>query len=139
MAAAFRQAGQFAEAIKVYRDLMKTDPANTNRWLWQIGTTHRDAGQWKEAIGILRQCTNFPDNFRVMAECHRRLKEYREALLLYQQIGGDEQHAPWAALEIAMTWEEAGKKEEAIKALQQVCKRFPKSGQASAAHATSSA
>ena len=40
-----------------------------------------------------------------------------------------------SALEVAMTWEEAGKKEEAIKALQQVCKRFPKSGQASTAHA----
>ena len=67
--------------------------------------------------------------------CHRRLKEYREALLLYNQIGADEQHAPWAALQIGMTWEEAGKKEEAIKALQQVCKRFPKSPHASTAHA----
>jgi len=100
-----------------------------------MGITHRDAGQWKEAIGVLRQCTNFPENFRVMASCHRRLKEYREALLLYNQIAGDEQHAPWAFLEIASTWEEADKKEEAIKAFQQVCKRFPKSPQASTAHA----
>jgi TolA-binding protein len=135
MAAAQRQGGLYAEAISVYRDLLKIDPTNTPQWLWQIGTTHRDAGQWKEAIGILRQCTNFPDNFRVMAECHRRLREYREALLLYNQIGAEEAHAPWAALEIARTWEEAAKKEEAIKALQQVCKRYPKSSQASIAHA----
>ncbi len=39
-----------------------------------------------------------------------------------------------AGVEIATMWEEAGKKEEAIKALQQVCKRFPKSQQASTAH-----
>jgi tetratricopeptide (TPR) repeat protein len=135
IAATYRQAGQYAEAIGVYRELLKNDPTNTPQWLWHIGITHRDAGQWKEAIGVLRQCTNFPDNLQVMAACHRRLKEYREALLLYNQIGGDEAHAPWAALEIAMTWEEAEKKEEAIKALQQVCKRFPKSSQASTAHA----
>jgi tetratricopeptide (TPR) repeat protein len=134
IAATHRHAGQFAEAIGVYRELINSDPTNTNQWLWHIGTTHRDAGQWKEAIGVLRQCTNFPDNLRVMAECHRRLKEYREAILLYNQISADEQHAPWAVLEIAMTWEEAGRQEEAIKALQQVCRRFPKSGQASAAH-----
>ncbi len=135
IAATHREAGQYAEAIGVYRELLKSDPTNTPQWLWQIGTTHRDAGQWKEAIGILRQCTNFPDNFMAMASCHRRLKEYREALLLYNQIGADEQHAPWAALQIGMTWEEAGQKEEAIKALQQVCKRFPKSPHASTAHA----
>lgn len=135
IAATHRDAGQYAEAIGVYRELLKTDPTNTPQWLWLIGTTHRDAGQWKEAIGILRQCTNFPDNFMVMASCHRQLKEYREALLLYNQIGADAQQAPWAALQIGLTWEEAGKKEEAIKALQQVCKRFPKSPHASTAHA----
>jgi tetratricopeptide (TPR) repeat protein len=135
IAATHREARQYAEAIKVYRELLKNDPTNTQQWLWNIGITHRDAGQWKEAIGILRQCTNFPDNFMVMASCHRNLKEYREALLLYNQIGADEQHAPWAALQIGLTWEEAGKKEEAIKALQQVCKRFPKSSSASTAHA----
>jgi len=135
IAATHREGGQYAEAIGVYRELLKSDPTNTPQWLWQIGITHRDAGQWKEAIGVLRQCTNFPDNFMVMASCHRRLKEYREALLLYNQIGADEQQAPWAALQIGMTWEEAGQKEEAIKALQQVCKRFPKSPHASTAHA----
>ena len=135
IAAAYREVRQFAEAIGVYRELLKNDPTNTQQWLWCIGTTHRDAGQWKEAIGILRQCTNFPDNFQVMAQCHRYLKEYREALLLYNQIMADEQHAPWASLAIATTWEEAGQKEAAIKALQQVCKRFPKSPQASTAHA----
>ena len=33
-----------------------------------------------------------------------------------------------------MTWEEAGKKENAIKAFQSVCRRFPKSSHASTAH-----
>ena len=135
IAATHRESRKFAEAITVYRQLIENDPANTPQWLWLIGTTHRDAHQWKEAIGVLRQCTNFPQNLQVMAECHRRLKEYREALVLYKQIGADESHAPWAAYQIAATWEESGKKEEAIKAFQQVCRRFPKSSHASAAHA----
>ena len=135
IASTHRQARQFAETIGIYRELIKNDPTNTPRWLWQIGTTHRDAGQYKEAIGVLRQCVNFPQNLMVMAECHRRLKQYREALVLYNQIAADPPHAPWAAYQIASTREEAGQKEEAIRAFQLVCKRFPKSSQASAAHA----
>lgn len=134
IAATHRGARQFAEAIGVYRELIENDPTNTPQWLWSIGTTHRDAQQWQEAIGVLRQCTNFPKNLQVMAECQRRLKKYREALVLYNQIGADESYAPWAAYQIAATWEESGEQEEAIKAFQQVCRRFPKSSQASAAH-----
>ncbi len=40
-----------------------------------------------------------------------------------------------ALLEIARTYEEAKQQESAIKAFQQVCKRFPKSAEASLAHA----
>jgi tetratricopeptide (TPR) repeat protein len=135
IALTYRYARQFAEAVATYRELLKVDPANTPNWLWQMAWTHRDAGQWKEAIACYRQCTNFPDNYRAMAECHRRLGQYKEALMLYGQIVGDPAAAPGALLAIADTWEEAGKKEEAIKALQRVCKRCPKSPQASQAHA----
>jgi TolA-binding protein len=50
-------------------------------------------------------------------------------------MGGAPQSAPWALLQIGYTREQAGKKELAIKAFQQVCKRFPKDGHASRAHA----
>jgi len=130
-----RAAGQFDEAIKVYRQLLADDPGQSSQWLWQIGTTHRDARQWKEAIGVLRQCSNFPQHLMVMATCHRHLKQYHEALLLYQQIGADPAYAAWAAYQIAATWEEAGAKENAIKAFRHVCQQFPKTSQASAAHA----
>ena len=71
-----------------------------------------------------------------MADCHRRLKEYSEAIGLYGQIiGGSPQTAPWALLQIGYTHEQAGSKEKAIQAFQQVCKRYPKDGHASIAHA----
>ena len=84
---------------------------------------------------MLRQCDNFPQNLIVMAECQRRLKQWRDALVLYNQVSADERYAPFAAYQIAITWEESGSKEKAITALQQVCKRYPKSSHASNAHA----
>jgi len=64
------------------------------------------------------------------------LKEFKEAIILYNQIiGGAPKSAPWALYEVARTQEAAGNKERAILTFQQVCKRFPKDGYASRAHA----
>ena len=71
-----------------------------------------------------------------MAGCHRALKEYKEALILYGQIiGGSESMAPWAQLQIGYTYEQMESAELAIKAFQQCCKRYPKASYASTAHA----
>lgn len=131
-----REARQFPQAIAVYVELVKSDPQNSERWIWQIAETHQSAGQWKEAIGYYRQSNNFPANNQAMAHCHRQLKQYKEAVGLYGQIlGSAPASAPWALLQIAYTHEEAGEKDQAIQALQQVCKKFPKDGHASQAHA----
>jgi tetratricopeptide (TPR) repeat protein len=136
IAAAYREIPKYPEAIGMYTELLSEDIEHAQTWRLQIATAHRDAGQLKEAIGHFRQCTNFPENYKQMARCHRQLKQYNEALLLYNQIaGGHESSAPWAVLQIGYTREEAGQKEAAIRAFQQVCKRFPKDGHASAAHA----
>lgn len=127
---------KYTEAIAIYQELLKSDPENTNNWLWQIATAYRDAGKFKQAIAFYRQCENFPSNYQEMAQCHRRLKEYKEAIILYNQIiGGAPKSAPWALLQIGYTNEQAGKKELAIKSFQQVCKQYPKDSHASVAHA----
>ena len=129
-------ARQYDKAIAVYQELLKADAENTQTWLWNIATAYRDSGKCKEAIGFYRQCTNFPSNYTEMAMCHRRLKQYKEAVILYNQIiGGAPNSAPWALLQIGYTRESAGQKEQAIKTFQQVCKWFPKRGEASQAHA----
>lgn len=136
VANAYREARKYDQAIAVYNELLKSDSANAERWLWLIAVSYRDAGKYKEAIGYYRQCNNFPSNYSEMAACHRALKEYGEAVILYSQIvGGAPNSAPWAMLQIGFTQEQAGKKEAAIKAFQQVCKNFPKDGHASRAHA----
>ena len=136
IAATYRSAKKYPQAITVYEQLLKTDAKDAEKWLWALATTYRDAGKYKEAIGHFRQCNNFPTNYSEMAGCHRALKDYKEAIILYGQIvGGAPQSAAWAMLQIGHTQEQAGQKELAIKAFQQVCKSYPKASYASQAHA----
>jgi len=132
----WREDGKYDNAIAIYQNLMKQDADHADNWQWQIADCYKASKRYKEAINTYRQCDRFPSNYQNMAWCHRRLKQHREALVLYNQImGGHPSSASWALLEIARTYEEAGNKPNAIKMFQQVCKRFPKSGQASTAHA----
>ncbi|NQT37726.1 MAG: tetratricopeptide repeat protein, partial [Planctomycetes bacterium] len=135
IASAYFHARKYDEAITAYKELMALDPEHSEGWRWNIAQAYHHGGRHKEAIGWYRQCTNFPRNYEEMASCHRQMKQYREALALYAQIaGGSQDRAPWAMLQIALTREQAGEKEAAIKAFQIVCKRFPKDSHASQAH-----
>jgi tetratricopeptide (TPR) repeat protein len=137
IAETWRDARKIPESVAVYRGLIASDPDRAETWLWNVAYTyHHYGGKYKEAIGSYRQCNNFPSNLQQMADCHRRLKQYKEAIGLYGQIiGGSPPTAPWALLQIAYTHEQAGSKEKAIQAFQSVCKRYPKNGYASTAHA----
>ncbi len=136
IAATYREVRKYKECIAVYEELLKADAEHAESWRWNIATAYRDSGKYKEAIAYFRQCTNFPSNYTEMAGCHRALKEWNEAIILYNQVmGGAAGSAPWALLQIGYTREQAGQKEKAIMAFQQVCKRFPKNGYASQAHA----
>lgn len=124
------------EAVVVYSQLLTDDGENANRWQGEIGYTYRDFGRHKEAIAAFRLWDSFPESYNQMAWCHRALGEFKEAISLYLQVmGGHEPSAPWALLQIGYTYEQAGEKENAIKSWQQVCRKFPKTGQASEAHA----
>jgi tetratricopeptide (TPR) repeat protein len=135
IAYSFREEQKWDQAIAIYQALVSSDAKNGGRWNWELANSYRDAGKFKEAIGVYRLCDNFPEDLKQMAACHRRLGEAKEALVLYQQVMAHAPSAPAALLEIARTYEEASQKEAAIKAFQQVCKRYPKSGEASTAHA----
>lgn len=131
-----RDGKKFPEALAVYTGLIQDDPENSATWLWRIADMYdRYAGDYKTAIGYYRQCDNFPTNYQRMADCNRRLKQYKEAVILYGQIMASPAHAAGALLQIGYTHEQAGDKEKAIASFQQVCKRFPKNGSASTAHA----
>ena len=90
---------------------------------------------WRKAIATYRLIDRFPDSNFQMAACHRKLAEQKEAIVLYNQIKIVDTAAPEASLQIGFTYEEAKDKENAIRTFQLTCKRYPKSGQASKAHA----
>lgn len=135
IAVAYRHGSRWKEAIDAFTENLKIDAANTEKWLWWIAITQRDGGMYKEAIGTFRQCTNFPENTKQMAWCHRHLKEWNESIILYGQVTSSAPDAPWALYQIAQVREASGDNEAAIKAYQTVCKKFPKDGHAAQAHA----
>ncbi|MEZ5304829.1 MAG: tetratricopeptide repeat protein [Verrucomicrobiales bacterium] len=114
--------------------LIDQNPDGTDEYLWAIAECYESSGRLKLAIQTFRQVDRFPDNYFRMASCHRRLMEYNEALVLYNQCKVHDGAAPNAFIQIAYTYEEAGQREKAIKAFQLTCKSHPKSGQASEAH-----
>jgi tetratricopeptide (TPR) repeat protein len=135
-ALAYRRGGKPDQAVAVYRELITSDATKADQYANAIAYTYYEANRWAECIAAYRGTTNFPTNYQHMATANRQLKKHDEAITLYRQIiAGSADHAPWALYEIAITQEEAGKKEDAIKTLKQICDKFPKSGQGSQAHA----
>lgn len=130
-----REDRKYDEAIEVYRELINQHPEGINNYLWSIGESYEGKSEWKNAIQTFRQVDRFPSNYFRMAACHRRIKETKEALMLYNQAKSHEASAPEATIQTGYTYEEAGQKENAIKAFQLTCRSFPKTSQASRAHA----
>ena len=136
MALTLRYAQKCDDAVTAYRQLMTEDSERASQYSWEIACTYRDFQRWQDAIKSFRETENFPEAYKQMAWCHRQLKEFKEAIgLYYQVIGSDPPSAPWALLQVGYTQEQAGDKEKAIRAFQQVCAKHSKTGQASEAHA----
>jgi tetratricopeptide (TPR) repeat protein len=135
IAASYREENKFLQAATIYEDLVSRDASNAGKWQWQLAEAYRDGGKYKEAIAVFQQCDNYPTCLMHMGYCYRALKQYREAIGMFSQVvGGYESSAPQALLQIAYTQEQAGQSEAAITTLQQVCKRYPRSGDAATAH-----
>jgi TolA-binding protein len=135
-AMAYRNGGKPDQAIAVYRELITSDAKNADGYAIAIADTLYNAQRWADCITAYRGTTNFPTNYQNMAYANRQLKKYDEAITLYRQIiAGSAPHAPSSLFQIALTQEEAGKKEDAIKTLKQICDKFPKTGEGSQAHA----
>lgn len=136
VASTFRRAGKMDQAIAVYRDLLTSDASHAANWHWEIGETYFQFSKWKDAITTFRGTDRFPQNYERMADAHRHLKQWDEAISLYQQIMvALPNHASKALMEIAHTQEQADRKDAAIKSFKQICDKYPKSSEGSRAHA----
>jgi len=130
-----REDSKWPEAIKIYGELIVEDPNRAKEYQWTIAECYEQSGDQKAAIAAYRLSDNFPESYFRMANCHRRLKQWNEALGLYGQIKAIPSHTARAHLDSAHCLEAAGRKENAIAAFQDVCRKFPKTHQGSRAHA----
>ena len=131
----YSSSGQHDKAIEVYRELITIAAANASTWYWTIGSIYEETKRLKLAIQAYRQSDRYPQAYFQMAKCHRKLKEYTEALTLYHQALATDKVAPDATLSIGYTYEEQSKKKDAIKWFQRTCKLYPRTRNASKAHA----
>lgn len=126
---------RYLDAAATYESLVTADPDNAAKYRPRMADLYRLGGKYKEAIDVYQVCDNSADCLMGMASCYRALKQYREAISMYAQVvGGYEASAPAALLQIGYTQEMSGQKETAIATFQQVCKRYPRSGNAAEAH-----
>ena len=135
MAEIYSSIGEHGKAIEVYQELITLAPSQAGKWHWTIGGIYEDTKRLKLAIRAYRQSDNYPKAYFQMAKCHRNLNEFTEALTLYHQALATESTAPDATLAIGYTYEEQENKKNAIKWFQRTCKLFPRSRNASRAHA----
>ena len=135
IASTWHNAGKYDEAIAAYQTLLKITPAQFGTWYRQIGHCYEASKRVPLAIQAFRQSDQFPSVYFDIARCHRKLKQWKEALVIYHQARADKSAAPEATIQIGYTYESSGGKENAIKWFQQTCKLYPKNTQASKAHA----
>lgn len=132
----WREEQKWDQAIAIYESLEAQDKERSSEWRWQIAECYDAAGKLREAIGSYQLAERYPASLDRMASCHRRLKEYPQALNLYGQIiTAYPDSGAGARYNIGETFEAMGKEENAIRAFQQVCRDYPTSGLASRAHA----
>jgi tetratricopeptide (TPR) repeat protein len=131
----WRKAKQWDKAIATYQTLLTVEAGKFSDWYDGIGYCYEKTGKLKEAIQSYQQSDKYPEMYFKMASCHRRLKQYKEALVLYHQARADKGEAARATIYIGYTYEQYGQRENAIKWFQQTCKLYPKTSHASQAHA----
>jgi len=132
---ALAKAKKIDEAIARRRKIMEIDPtASSETYMW-IGGLLAKSGKYQEAINEFNLAQNEPKNLYEIAECLSKMKKYKDAIEQYTAIGAAfETETPNAIYCIALELEKMGQTENAIKRLRQVCRSFPKSRAASAAH-----
>lgn len=103
--------------------------------LWMRAELLHHSQQFEKAIAAYREADNPPESQFRVAECLQRLGKVDPAIAQLNEIQNFfQKEAPEAALRIAWVYRDAGQKPKFEVALRNVLKKYPKSGQSSAAH-----
>ena len=91
------RSGEFEQAIKAYKEILKDDPKNVNV-LYHLGVALSDSEQWNDAIYYLKQAINEQSNHaeahNSLGHCYAGVFDYDNAVLSYEAaIEADQKYA----------------------------------------------
>jgi len=116
-------------------DTLAGVPEFAKEALWDRAEMLHQSNQFEKAIGAYRESDNPPEGQFRIAECLQRLGKIQPAVTQLQEIQNFfKDQAPEAALRTAWVYRDVGDKAKFESSLRAVLKKYPKSGQSSAAH-----
>ncbi|MFT5495972.1 MAG: tetratricopeptide (TPR) repeat protein [Kiritimatiellia bacterium] len=122
------------KALGEIQVLKKSTEYASQGLLWTEATILGGLGRYEEAIKAYQAANRQPATTWAVVECLLKLKRYGEAIQSLQGLESLKATAPVACLKIADVYKIAGNKGKEVEQLQLVLRRYPKSGQSSAAH-----
>lgn len=110
-------------------------PRYAQEALFKKGDLLHGIKKYKEAIAAYQQADNPPTNLWAIADCYARMGQLSQAVGQLREVEAFfKNHAPEAALRIARLYKGAKEEKLCIAAFRAVLRKYPKSGQSSAAH-----
>ena len=123
------------KGLKLADEIAAAFPDSAREALFLKGQILQHHGRFEDAIKAYRSSENHPHDLYRMAECLQRLGKPDSAIAQYRELENFfPDQAPEAALRIAWVRRDAGDQKQFIAALRAVMKKYPNSGQSSAAH-----
>jgi len=122
------------EGLPLADALIKVDKYATAAW-WAKAEFHHSLKEYAKAISAFQNCQNEPENLKRIVQCQWSLKKLDATISQLREIENFfPSIAPWAAISIADYYEKAKDEKRCVKALRDVLKKYPDSGQSKQAH-----
>lgn len=123
-----------SKGLPLAEEMIK-NPATAKEAFWIKAELLQKQGRLLEAVVAYQSADNPPQNLWKIVDCYLGLKKRDQALAQLREIENFfKDQAPEAALRIAHLQRDGGERKQYIAGLRGVMKKYPKSGQSSAAH-----
>jgi TolA-binding protein len=122
------------KSMPLCEELIKS-PKFAQQVMWYKGELLESAKKYKDAIMAYRQIDQQPDNLWKISGCYAKMGEVDQAVSQLREIENFfKDQSSKAALAVANIYRDAGKQQVYVAELRNVLKKYPKSGESSAAH-----
>ncbi len=130
----FMSTGAAEKALAEIQVLKKSPEYAGQGLLWTEAGILDGMGRYEEAIKAYQAANRQPATTWAVVECFIKMKRYGEAVQNLQGLESVKATAALACIKIADVYKIAGDRGKEVEQLQLVLRRYPKSGESSAAH-----